>query len=571
MKPSIAPQSRLVLVLFLLALLASACSPSSPPQPLPENKPAPARPTQKPARPTQKPAQPDPGPDLPQSPVDIQDYTSGSGQTNAQGTASFADHLSGQVLELTVADRSNRRPIEGVSISFISNGPEVLVIAQDPSGTYAPSIRQYRYSELGFDQNPSGARLAAPRKISLAAVLLLIAIVEIEQNIKDWWAFAQDTPDLERWGFFSQDYCVTNDQAAKALKAATGAVLILLPPFASAFPKYADDILVSFLTALGDMAAGDLIDEQIERLGLVLRPAIARWRVYSINGVGLFAARPTGWCLEPLDRANGQEILNWVRYGLEKRDDYPFQALAPAQKINYVYYIEGGQSKTPSQYLFDVQSRLESGPNCTGVLNADGYLQIWTDGWTPKWLINQMCYAGCEPLDPPHKSSSAAFFFRPEAGEFVLQALWVDEFAGSFWQEAYGYKLSSCYTPYSSSPSQPASQTGAPDSNTSPTAAPAAEGCPGAQPSRLSVGEFAYISTDPPLPNRLRQGPGKSNDVIGNIQPGEQLSILSGPQCANDWAWWKVEVIATGQVGWTAEGDDQDYWLVPCASLDRCP
>jgi len=89
------------------------------------------------------------------------------------------------------------------------------------------------------------------------------------------------------------------------------------------------------------------------------------------------------------------------------------------------------------------------------------------------------------------------------------------------------------------------------------------EACPGIYLSRLHVGETAFVSTDPPLPNRVRTQPSANALVIGFIQPGELVDIIEGPSCSNKWIWWRVHSQKTGMTGWTAEGDSENYWLVP--------
>jgi hypothetical protein len=41
------------------------------------------------------------------------------------------------------------------------------------------------------------------------------------------------------------------------------------------------------------------------------------------------------------------------------------------------------------------------------------------------------------------------------------------------------------------------------------------------------------------------------------------MEILDGPACKNQWVWWYVRAEKNGLVGWTAEGDAENYWLVP--------
>ena len=66
---------------------------------------------------------------------------------------------------------------------------------------------------------------------------------------------------------------------------------------------------------------------------------------------------------------------------------------------------------------------------------------------------------------------------------------------------------------------------------------------------------------DKPLPNRLRSLP--EGDVIGLIPPGGMFDVMDGPQCGpvNGLVWWKVNY--NGAVGWTAEGENGEYYLEP--------
>jgi uncharacterized protein YraI len=93
---------------------------------------------------------------------------------------------------------------------------------------------------------------------------------------------------------------------------------------------------------------------------------------------------------------------------------------------------------------------------------------------------------------------------------------------------------------------------------TDPTAAGA---CPDAPPFTLMVGDWARVSVDPPLASRIRSGPGSGGTVLGEAQPGENLLVIDGPQCANGYTWWNVRSLS-GLEGWAAEGDSLSYWLV---------
>ena len=87
--------------------------------------------------------------------------------------------------------------------------------------------------------------------------------------------------------------------------------------------------------------------------------------------------------------------------------------------------------------------------------------------------------------------------------------------------------------------------------------------CRSSYPSRLHLGDRAYVSYDPPLPNRVRSEPNISSKILGYLEVGEQVEIIEGPTCANNWIWWRVSSLSKNLVGWTAEGDEKSYWLVP--------
>jgi len=79
---------------------------------------------------------------------------------------------------------------------------------------------------------------------------------------------------------------------------------------------------------------------------------------------------------------------------------------------------------------------------------------------------------------------------------------------------------------------------------------------------QLLPGVFAEVA--PGDPNRVRSGPSKSSEVTGQLYPGTISLVLEGPVCADGLVYWKVEnSTIPGGVGWTAEGDGNEYWLEP--------
>jgi hypothetical protein len=126
------------------------------------------------------------------------------------------------------------------------------------------------------------------------------------------------------------------------------------------------------------------------------------------------------------------------------------------------------------------------------------------------------------------------------------------------------YLLEASRTPTKAYPTTTPTQTH-PTATRTPIVTPYVE-CQFTYPSHLYLGAHAVVSHTPPMANRLRVEPGTiggDSTVIGWIQPDEEIVLLQGPACAEGWVWWKVTSISSGQSGWTSEGDEENYWLVP--------
>jgi hypothetical protein len=95
--------------------------------------------------------------------------------------------------------------------------------------------------------------------------------------------------------------------------------------------------------------------------------------------------------------------------------------------------------------------------------------------------------------------------------------------------------------------------------------------CPNAQPTRLRLNGFAFLTYDPPIPNRARIGPGLGFDAKGLVKPGQVMQLTSGPICSGESVWWKVVVKYTELTGWVAEADSEQYYLEPCPAEGHCP
>ncbi|QPC84272.1 SH3 domain-containing protein [Phototrophicus methaneseepsis] len=98
----------------------------------------------------------------------------------------------------------------------------------------------------------------------------------------------------------------------------------------------------------------------------------------------------------------------------------------------------------------------------------------------------------------------------------------------------------------------------------------AADTIPCYQPTRLSAGYNARVTTQSNLPNRMRSEPSLRNNVIGRIPAGAEVYVIEGPRCEEGFYWWRVQY--GNLVGWTAEGNGWNlYWLEPSGVVGPGP
>lgn len=86
-------------------------------------------------------------------------------------------------------------------------------------------------------------------------------------------------------------------------------------------------------------------------------------------------------------------------------------------------------------------------------------------------------------------------------------------------------------------------------------------------PARLSAGIRAQVEPGPGSANNLRAAPGLDGEVIGKVAPGVPFNVLDGPECADNYVWWHIDL--DGVQGWTAEYDSvaRRYWLEPLTQV----
>src|SRR5262245_2430589 len=95
--------------------------------------------------------------------------------------------------------------------------------------------------------------------------------------------------------------------------------------------------------------------------------------------------------------------------------------------------------------------------------------------------------------------------------------------------------------------------------------------CPGAPPSRLTVGGFGQVTITPAgqvaVPVRVRDAAGRGGRVIGQITDGTSFQVKEGPVCKDGFAWWHI---ATESIdGWVAEGDANGYYVEPTEGANQ--
>lgn len=100
-----------------------------------------------------------------------------------------------------------------------------------------------------------------------------------------------------------------------------------------------------------------------------------------------------------------------------------------------------------------------------------------------------------------------------------------------------------------------------------PTPLPGREVCAGALLARLAVGQSAQVASRNPSP--LRAAPDTTSTVLAQIEPGQPVRIVGGPECGEQLVWWQVDHQMI--VGWMQEGHNEVYWLEPLSDTPTHP
>ncbi len=91
--------------------------------------------------------------------------------------------------------------------------------------------------------------------------------------------------------------------------------------------------------------------------------------------------------------------------------------------------------------------------------------------------------------------------------------------------------------------------------------------CPAAPTPQLIIGQQGTVTPGPP--NNVRDLPSRDGVLIGEIPGASVFVVLDGPVCDGEIYWWQVDY--EGLIGWTAEGKNNAYWVVPIASTATPP
>lgn len=88
--------------------------------------------------------------------------------------------------------------------------------------------------------------------------------------------------------------------------------------------------------------------------------------------------------------------------------------------------------------------------------------------------------------------------------------------------------------------------------------------CSSAPATRLIVQERGRVSDSNNDTLNLRSGPGISFDILIALNPRDEFTVIEGPVCAGEFAWFRIRFHNT--IGWIAEGDNEDYYVEPYLS-----
>ena len=61
----------------------------------------------------------------------------------------------------------------------------------------------------------------------------------------------------------------------------------------------------------------------------------------------------------------------------------------------------------------------------------------------------------------------------------------------------------------------------------------------------------------------VRETPGTDARLITRVNPGQEFTVMGGPQQASGYTWFQIRSDSGDIEGWIAEGDNTERWLSP--------
>lgn len=88
--------------------------------------------------------------------------------------------------------------------------------------------------------------------------------------------------------------------------------------------------------------------------------------------------------------------------------------------------------------------------------------------------------------------------------------------------------------------------------------------CPGTPSPRMKVGMKGRVSYTDGTPLRLRREPFYDLDknYKRDLREGTRFTVIDGPVCEDGYVWWEIQT-SDDHIGWSAEGDSEDYFMEP--------